>query len=785
MNESAMSERPTGLFGAGPKLLRNGPRSKKRKRITGRYETVTFKETSHDVYQPANSDAAEWLVSMEATAPQTHDGLMVLARNGEVNITLVPSGMAEDVDTVSTEGPTTYFFDTLDEAFKKSKEYPGGFPAKSGGKKAYVFKFKVDGRPQRWVRYYADMNKGLADVKKIIKKEWPTGKVSVLRVEDPVQTGEIEEGELQEAGLASGLTKGEKKVVRAFTEKKPADSKRLSTDGERLSIHGSGTAAQWKGGKIHMGPNVSRSTQAVQRALRREAPKNWIVEGIDDDELQWGPVEAADDAELLALFEDGMNVYGGSGIDIGRAPELATQTHTPRPGGRSATQDTKDAKPDVNYQTATGKERCGNCVSFRPRDKQCEAVAGAINPKDVCDIWAPTTEDIDESTAVTDQHGVKGILSKAKINFDMGYKKGNQVQYGVTTHDGAVKGALKKAGFKFARSSNDYDVFSNGKADVHIVPDQEDPDRYTMLFVVPKGQKVREGIEEMKTSIKGVEIGGFTKDRDGWRVSMVFATREAAEQAAELLENDDRDVGSPKRLSGKWAITVEVSTKESSGSKVAKSLVTVLKKGGLTVSETNDAAAGYNNATFQWRETAVQSYVYQAANQAAKDFAKKRKLKLPAGYDDIMNAGRPTVQGGTEGTHGFASVGKDGVPEAFSVSDENELLDYLSEDEAIQLEVSPPGFSGVTKAMKDRHPEIDNPYALAWSMYKAGAKPRIKPEKGAKGKTKYIPPAQYQKLAASVQQQLQGIDLTELVEMPKPERAPGPHNPPPGQAQVG
>jgi hypothetical protein len=58
-------------------------------------------------------------------------------------------------------------------------------------------------------------------------------------------------------------------------------------------------------------------------------------------------------------------------------------------------------------------------------------------------------------------------------------------------------------------------------------------------------------------------------------------------------------------------------------------------------------------------------------------------------------------------------------------------------------EVSPPGFSGTTKAMKDRHPEIDNPYALAWSMYKKGAKPHKKPEADAQGVKQYMTPKKY------------------------------------------
>ena len=43
------------------------------------------------------------------------------------------------------------------------------------------------------------------------------------------------------------------------------------------------------------------------------------------------------------------------------------------------------------------------------------------------------------------------------------------------------------------------------------------------------------------------------------------------------------------------------------------------------------------------------------------------------------------------------------------------------------LEVSPPGWSGTVKAMKDE-PDIDNPFALAWSMKNKGYKSHKKPE---------------------------------------------------------
>lgn len=58
-------------------------------------------------------------------------------------------------------------------------------------------------------------------------------------------------------------------------------------------------------------------------------------------------------------------------------------------------------------------------------------------------------------------------------------------------------------------------------------------------------------------------------------------------------------------------------------------------------------------------------------------------------------------------------------------------------------EVSPPGFSGTVKAMKGKHPDLDNPYALAWSMYKKGAKPHYPPEKNPKGRKRYVRPETY------------------------------------------
>jgi hypothetical protein len=50
------------------------------------------------------------------------------------------------------------------------------------------------------------------------------------------------------------------------------------------------------------------------------------------------------------------------------------------------------------------------------------------------------------------------------------------------------------------------------------------------------------------------------------------------------------------------------------------------------------------------------------------------------------------------------------------------------------LKVSPPGWSGTTEAMK-RHPEVTNPWALAWWMKRQGYKPHY-PAKPRKPRTR-------------------------------------------------
>lgn len=57
-------------------------------------------------------------------------------------------------------------------------------------------------------------------------------------------------------------------------------------------------------------------------------------------------------------------------------------------------------------------------------------------------------------------------------------------------------------------------------------------------------------------------------------------------------------------------------------------------------------------------------------------------------------------------------------------------MNFWEFDQKIMKEVSPPGWSGTVAAMLQKHPEIDNPWALSWSMKKKGAKSHYKEQPG-------------------------------------------------------
>ena len=59
------------------------------------------------------------------------------------------------------------------------------------------------------------------------------------------------------------------------------------------------------------------------------------------------------------------------------------------------------------------------------------------------------------------------------------------------------------------------------------------------------------------------------------------------------------------------------------------------------------------------------------------------------------------------------------------------------------VEVSPPGFSGVVSQMKRRGIAPERAFALAWTMYRKGQRPHVKPEANPQGVKHYISPEEY------------------------------------------
>jgi len=90
-----------------------------------------------------------------------------------------------------------------------------------------------------------------------------------------------------------------------------------------------------------------------------------------------------------------------------------------------------------------------------------------------------------------------------------------------------------------------------------------------------------------------------------------------------------------------------------------------------------------------------------------------------------------------------AGGGGEEPPEDEEPEEEPAPGDEASQEESLD-EKAPPGFSGTVKAMKAKGMAKDKAFALAWDMYKKGAKPRKKAEKG---KAAYISPKQYFKEA--------------------------------------
>jgi hypothetical protein len=89
------------------------------------------------------------------------------------------------------------------------------------------------------------------------------------------------------------LTPKDKIVLRAFIDKKTAESKKIITDGKRLDgqwLGGLGIA-KWENGKVYIFALGGRSAQTVQRALKREVP-----------EFYWGGYKEHKNEEAMSLW---------------------------------------------------------------------------------------------------------------------------------------------------------------------------------------------------------------------------------------------------------------------------------------------------------------------------------------------------------------------------------------------------------------------------------------------------------------------------------------------------
>lgn len=151
------------------------------------------------------------------------------------------------------------------------------------------------------------------------------------------------------------LTKADKAVIAAFTEHRHASSKALSTDGHTLDGHwmGGSGIAHWSGNKIHFTDLGSKGAQTVQRAIAKEAPRNWLAQNPTAEQHRARGKERLDAAMRLyhrdnydgaisqaaaaaSDFSDAGDPTGAfNARDIARAAYVESQVHIPAPKQRN------------------------------------------------------------------------------------------------------------------------------------------------------------------------------------------------------------------------------------------------------------------------------------------------------------------------------------------------------------------------------------------------------------------------------------------------------------------
>lgn len=85
--------------------------------------------------------------------------------------------------------------------------------------------------------------------------------------------------------------KSDRDVIKAFVDKRPAEGKKLSTDGHRLDGRwmGGSNLASWKGDKIELHDLGSKAADAVQRQIRKTVPKSWLKANPEHDDRESNP----------------------------------------------------------------------------------------------------------------------------------------------------------------------------------------------------------------------------------------------------------------------------------------------------------------------------------------------------------------------------------------------------------------------------------------------------------------------------------------------------------------
>jgi hypothetical protein len=130
----------------------------------------------------------------------------------------------------------------------------------------------------------------------------------------------------------------------------------------------------------------------------------------------------------------------------------------------------------------------------------------------------------------------------------------------------------------------------------------------------------------------------------------------------------------------------------------------------------------FGKQSYQHVGTAAGQSTYDALNQAKVRYEKDGHGDIYVHPDDVQKAKKAlnkNIEAFSQKGTGRVKITKTGKGP------------YIWKRDTKKDEVSPPGWSGTTKAMK-KHSDITNPFALAWSMKNKGYKSHKKPEKEMK-----------------------------------------------------